>query len=152
MRCATGRWYIPSFLLIKQRPGEVCRVPHPTHHPTHHPTQHFFDVFVEVSKPGKTLSESSKTFGVFCANPLVFFFFLTPAWCFVGLAENDKLCFFLFSYLPAAGHRRERLRKTPMSLTILLTIPQVLNVNGPECPERFHHPRSRMTDDENNFA
>ena len=144
MRCATGGFHIPSFFKLKQRPGEVCRVPHPTHH--------LLDVFVEVSKPGKTLSESSKTFGVFCANPLVFFFFLTPAGCFVGLAENDKLCFFLFSSLPAAGHRRERLRKTPMSLTILLTIPQVLNINGPECPERFHHPRSRMTDDENNFA
>ena len=62
--------------------------------------RHFLDVFVEVSKPGKTLSESSKTFGVFCANPLVFFFFLTPAECFVGLAENDKLCFFFFLLFP----------------------------------------------------
>jgi hypothetical protein len=78
-----------------------------------------------VSKPGKTLRESSKTFGVFCANPLVFFFFLTPAGCFVGLAENDKLCFFLFSYLPAAGHRRERLQTNPTSITILLSIPRV---------------------------
>ena len=122
MRCATGRCYIPSFFKLKQRPGEVCRVPQPTRQPTRH-LPDLPDVFVEVSKPGKTLSESSKTFGVFCANPLVFFVFLTPAGCFVGLAENDKLCIFLFSSPPAAGHRRERLRKTPMSRTILLTIP-----------------------------
>ena len=28
-----------------------------------------------------------------------------------------------------------------MYVIILLTIPRVLNINGPECPERFHHPR-----------
>ena len=72
-------------------------------------------------------------------------FVLTPAGCFVGLAENDKQSSFLFSSLPAAGHRRERLRKTATSLTILLTIPKGLHRNGPECPERFHHPRSRAT-------
>ena len=49
--------------------------------------------------------------------------------------------FFLFLFLLAAGHRRERLRKNPMSITILLTILRVLIINGPECPERFHHPR-----------
>ena len=106
MRCTTGRFYIPSVFKSKHRPGEVCRGPHPTRHPT----RHLVDVFVEVSKPGKTLSESSKTFGVVCANPLVFFFFLTPVWRFVGLAENDKLCFFLFLLFPLSATAEKALK------------------------------------------
>ena len=53
-------------------------------------------VLLDFANVYKTPSESSKTFGVFCANPLIFFFFPTPAGCFVELAENDKLCFFFF--------------------------------------------------------
>ena len=122
MRCATGRCYVPSFFNNKAAAwgGLPCSTPYSP------PYQQFSRCFREVQTPGKTLSESSKTFGVFCGNPLVFFFFLTPAECFVGLAENDKLCFFLFF----SSRCRPPPRTTPKNPDVphhLLTIPRVLN-------------------------
>ena len=105
---------------------------------------------IAFAKCYKLPSESLQKRNAVRPGPPVFLYFLTLAGRFVGSGENDE--FFLCSSLPAAGHRRERLRKNPMPLTISLTIPRVFNINGPGCPERFHPPRSRMTDDENNFA
>ena len=59
------------------------------------PRRHFLDVFVEVSKPYKMLSESSRTFGVFCTKPLGFFFFLLR-WAFCGVARKRYAVFFSF--------------------------------------------------------
>ena len=64
---------------------------------------------VVFTKPYKTLSESLQKRNVGAPFPLVFLLFLTLVGRFLGLGENDKPFCFLFSSLPAAGHRQERL-------------------------------------------
>ena len=64
---------------------------------------------IAFANPYELPSESLQKCGRVGPDPLGFLFFLTPVGRFVAFTENDKLCFFLFSSLPAAGHRRERL-------------------------------------------
>ena len=67
-------------------------------------------------------------------------FVLTPAGGFVGFTENDKLCFYFFLLfpLPATAENDSEKTKCPSPFCYQFLW---FSINGPECPERFHHPR-----------